>query len=271
MKFEAFFSSFGIESYAVADVKNITLTKSELLAREDFVPRSVILFLVPYYTLTPKNISRYAASLDYHIIIKTIGEGVMEALREDFPDAKMKVYGDHSPIDERHAALTHGLGILGDNGLLINETYGSYIFIGDIVCDIPPELLGAREPDEIRFCHHCGACKRACPTGVLRGESDACLSAITQRKGELAPPESEMMRRYHTAWGCDLCQCVCPHNKNPKKTPIDLFYSDVIEELTMEGLSAMTKEEFQRRAFAWRGRRVLERNLEILENDTDCK
>lgn len=266
MKYNDFFSAFGIEYYAVADINNITLTKSELLDREDFIPKSVILFLIPYYTLTPKNISRYAASYDYHLIIRRIGEGLIEALQEDFPSAKMKIYGDHSPIDERHAALTHSLGILGDNGLLINEKYGSYIFIGDLISDIPPELLGVKEPTAIQFCSHCGACKKACPTGILRGESDACLSAITQKKGDLSSQECDYIRQYHTAWGCDLCQSACPYNQNPKKTPISFFYEDAIEELTLDMLHSMTKEEFQKRAFAWRGKKVPERNLNILEN-----
>ena len=265
MRFDTFFSSMGIEYYAVADIKDVRLTRGELLCREDFVPRSVILFLVPYYTMTPKNISRYAASYDYHLIIRKIGEGLTEAIQEDFPNARMKIYGDHSPIDERSAALSHGLGILGDNGLLINEKYGSYIFIGDMICDISPELLGARRAEEVRYCMHCGACKRACPTGILRGESDACLSAITQRKGELEEWEMECMRSCNTAWGCDLCQSACPYNKSPEKTPLRMFYEGGIEELTSEVLSQMSKEEFEKRAFSWRGRKVVERNLKILE------
>ena len=265
MRFDTFFSSMGIEYYAVADIKNVHITRGELLCREDFVPRSVILFLVPYYTMTPKNISRYAASYDYHLIIRKIGKGLTEAIQEDFPNARMKIYGDHSPIDERSAALSHGLGILGDNGLLINEKYGSYIFIGDMICDISPELLGARGAEEVRYCMHCGACKRACPTGILRGESDACLSAITQRKGELEEWEKECMRSCNTAWGCDLCQSACPYNKNPEKTPLRMFYEGGIEELTSEVLSQMSKEEFEKRAFSWRGRKVVERNLKILE------
>ena len=271
MHFEDFFSSVGIEYYAVADFHNVRVNKEALLQREDLVARSVILFLVPYYVLTPKNISRYAASYDYHLIIREIGEGLCNALNRDFPDAKMKIYGDHSPIDERHAALTHGLGLLGDNGLLINEKYGSYIFIGDLITDIPPQSLGAKEPCEIRFCMHCGACKRACPTGVLRGESESCLSAITQRKGVLEEWEKECMRTYHTAWGCDLCQSACPYNNESVRTPLQIFYSDPIEELTRERLDGMSKEEFLKRAFSWRGRSVLERNLEILENVDFCK
>ena len=132
--------------------------------------------------------------------------------------------------------------------------------------DLSPELLGAITPLEVATCHHCGACKRACPTGILRGEGEDCLSAITQRKGELTESEMDMMRRYNTAWGCDLCQSACPFNREPVKTPIEFFYRERIDELTREKLDTMDKAEFNRRAFAWRGRKTVERNLEILKN-----
>ena len=64
MKYNDFFSAFGIEYYAVADINNITLTKSELLDREDFIPKSVILFLIPYYTLM-QNFSTFALSAEF--------------------------------------------------------------------------------------------------------------------------------------------------------------------------------------------------------------
>ena len=175
-----------------------------------------------------------------------------------------KGYGDHSPISEVSAALVSGLGIVGDNGLIINEKYGSYVFIGDVVTDIEPELLGAVAPLDVKGCHHCGACKRACPTGILRGEGEDCLSAITQRKGELTGDECDMMRKYNTAWGCDLCQSICPYNKSAKTTPIEFFQRERISELTRELLDSMDKETFLRRAFSWRGRKTVERNLDIL-------
>ena len=87
-----------------------------------------------------------------------------------FPDCSYRGYGDHSPIDERYAALACGLGIAGDNGLIINEKYGSYVFIGDVICDVPPETLSAMPVGKILHCSHCGRCRSACPTGILRGE-----------------------------------------------------------------------------------------------------
>ena len=261
---DEYFKEKNIEYYAVlsyADCREISPT---IMAREDFTPRSVIVYLLPYYTGETVNISRYAASLDYHLAIREYSDGLISALKENHPDVRAKGYGDHSPISEVSAALIGGLGAIGDNGLILNEKYGSYVFIGDIVTDIAPELIGATSPRAVLTCHHCGACKRACPTGILRGEGTECLSAITQRKGELSDLEQEMMRKYNTAWGCDLCQSACPYNREPRVTPIDFFHRERISELTREVLDAMDKTAFLRRAFSWRGRKTVERNLDIL-------
>ena len=72
--------------------------------------------------------------------------------------------------------------------------------------------------------------------------------------------------KFNTGWGCDICQSACPYNREPVKTPIEFFYRERIDELTRERLDSMDKAEFNRRAFAWRGRKTVERNLDILEN-----
>lgn len=260
-----FFKKQGIEYYGVLDYAEAREINPAIMERESFEPRSIILFLLPYYAGECENLSRYAAARDYHLAIRHYTAELIDELHRLFPDSSAKGYGDHSPIDEVGAALRSGLGLVGDNGLIINERYGSYVFIGDVVTDIDPELLGAVEPTEIGHCMKCGACKRACPTGILRGEGTDCLSAITQRKGELTDGEMALMRRYNTAWGCDLCQSVCPYNRAPKITPIAFFHRDRITELTRERLDAMDKQSFRERAFAWRGRKTVERNLDILK------
>lgn len=267
-KLREYFESVGIEYFAVLDYRDLIETGASIAERAGFVPRSAVVYLAPYYTGVPDNISRYAASLDYHILLREVGDGLIARLKESFPDLSAHAYGDHSPINECHAAIAGGLGILGDNGLIINERYGSYVFIGDVITDLAPELLGASAPQPIRRCEHCGACKRACPTGILGGEESDCLSAVTQRKGELSQAEADMIRKYNTAWGCDICQSVCPHNGGAAQTPIEFFRRDRIQRLTRELVDGMDKTEFCKRAFAWRGKSPLLRNLAILDGGT---
>ena len=264
-KLKEYFSSVNIEYFSVLSYEDCVETNTRIMDRESFEPKSVIIYLLPYYAGNAENLSIYATSLDYHLAIKEINSGLENLLRSNFANVNLKGYGDHSPIDERHAALIGGLGIQGDNGLLINEKYGSFIFMGDMVTDISPELLGAELPKAYEKCEGCGACKRACPTGILRGEGSDCLSAITQRKGELSDEEKEMMIKYNTLWGCDLCQTSCPHNKDPKVTPVEFFHRDRIPCLTKEVLKAMSDEDFEKRAFAWKKRKTIERNLDILD------
>ncbi len=264
-KLNEFFEKLNIEYFGVLKYSDCQQISERIISRAGFVPKSVILYLVPYYTGDTDNISRYASSLDYHIVLREINEKLERYLSAEFKNSVFKGYGDHSPIDERRAALDLGLGILGESGLLLNEKYGSYIFIGDLVTDIDPEILGAVTPMPMLKCEGCGLCKKACPTGILRDGGGECLSWITQKKGELSKEEQLLMQKYNTAWGCDICQSACPHNKNPKKTPMEFFYRDRIERLTRNIVDAMDKESFEKRAFAWRGRKTVERNIEILE------
>ena len=260
---EQFFSENKIEYFSAVRYRDCIETAPQIMERESFLAKSVIIFLIPYYTKKTENLSVYAASLDYHIFIKEITGRLIDTLKLYYPEEHFAAYGDHSPIDERHAALISGLGIMGDSGLLINEKYGTYVFIADVVTSIPPEELSAVKLD-IKHCSHCHRCIDACPTGILSGKGSDCLSAITQRKGELTENEVELMRKCDTVWGCDICQEACPYNKEREVTPIDFFFEERIDRLTSEYLASLSKEELRRRAFGWRGRAVLERNLEKL-------
>lgn len=259
-----FFKNEKIEYYAVKAYSDCREINPDIMGREDFIPKSVIIFLIPYFVSDGENLSAYATSLDYHLIIRELTAKLSKCILSLYPNARLKGYGDHSPIDERDAALTSGLGILGDSGLIINEKYGTYVFIADLVTDIDPELLGAAPKTEIKRCIGCGACRRNCPTGILRSEGCICLSEITQRKGELSDEEISFMRKYNTVWGCDECQRPCPYNKNLSKTPLEFFEKERITRLTASGVSDMDKSEFQRRAFSFRGRKPIMRNLELL-------
>ena len=260
-----FFEKENIEYYGALDYADVREINPRLRERGGIEGRSVIIFLLPYYAGETVNLSRYAAARDYHVIIKDVTARLCALIAELYPGYRAVGFGDHSPIDERGAALLAGLGILGENGLLINEKYGTYVFIADVVTDVTPELLGTQMPCPVLNCEGCGLCKKACPTGILRAESCECLSAITQKKGELSENEIKLMLEHNTVWGCDICQSSCPHNQNPVLTPIEFFRADRIEELTLQKIDAMSDEKFSERAFAWRGKKTVKRNLEYYE------
>ena len=272
-----FFQNEKIEKWAHLPFSACRVTLPKLLEKEeDFTPQSVILFLIPYFGGFPQNLSAYAASEDYHLFVKTLWERLSPRLAARFPLYRFRMYADHSPIDERHAAVCAGLGVFGKNGLLLTREFSSFQFIGEILTDAPPNALGDYTLFPLRGCENCGKCLSACPTGVLRGKEKDCLSAVTQRKGALSTAEEALMKQVGTAWGCDECQRVCPYTARALAegtiySPIPFFRENRIEALTPKTLSALDKEAFRRRAFAWRGHAVAERNAALFADLSEAK
>ena len=73
--------------------------------------------------------------------------------------------------------------------------------------------------------------------------------------------ELEMIKAHNLVWGCDTCQEVCPHNRDVCETPIEFFCKDLLERIDAEMIENMSKDEFSKRAYAWRGKKTLLRNL----------
>ena len=266
----ALFREEHIECAAVLPFSACRVTRAHLYEREGLVPRSVVLFLIPYFSVEPDNFSTYAAAEDYHYYVQGLFARLSEKLAALYPDEKFFGCADHSPIDERDAAVRAGLGVFGKSRLLLSKQYGSYQFIGEILSSLPPERLGTVTLSPFTECIGCGACLSACPTGVLRGESSECLSAVTQKKGALTEEEKALMRRVGTAWGCDECQKVCPYVKEAAhlgtlKTEIPFFKKNLITRLDTEAIERMSDVAFSRRSFAWRGRETVLRNTRVLE------
>lgn len=231
---------------------------------------NAVVVLFPYFVKGESgNISLYARSLDYHRIGEAKLGRLSETLRE-LGAEKTEIYVDKGGLDDRKAAYLAGLGFWGRNGMLICEELGSYFFIGQIVHDL------ALEPDAPleQECLGCGKCERECPAGALsagRVDVDRCLSAVTQKKGELTAEEEALLRRNGFCWGCDACQSVCPHNSELGNTAISEFLEErraVLKKTDIDGLSNREfKEKYGKYAFSWRGKGVLLRNLEILERE----
>ena len=224
-----------------------------------------IVALFPYFCgyTEGSNLSIYTHGKDYHIVTRSILTSVAKAL-------KLELYETHADIGpeiERKLCVDAGLAYIGKNGMAINDKYGSYFFIGYIACKGDFQLS---EPLN-KNCLGCNRCVDACPGDAL-GEAfdcDRCLSHITQKKGELTPWEEDLIRQNKTVFGCDICQKVCPHNKGVAYSKIPEFINDRICVLTSQDLEGITnkvfKEKYGDRAFSWRGKAVLERNIEIIQ------
>ncbi len=260
--FEEFFKAEGIDFYAVLDAKELTITDRKKFERmeEEIGPiLSAVIFLIPYYSgQKTTNLSIYAQPRDYHYYVRLLSERLDSYLKEKTIKIGYRLFSDTSPIAERAAALRAGLGILGNNGLVLNERYGSYFFIGEIFVTEP--IPAPRLEAPLSRCEACGACEKVCPTGAIRDpERKMCLSLISQKKN-LSEREKALLDAASCKWGCDLCQTVCPYNKNAAHTPIPFFREQLVTRLDEDTVEE-EKAKFQARAYSWRGRNILRRNL----------
>ena len=224
--------------------------------------RSVLLLTLPYLAdRTPGTISKYARGADYHRVSDRRMTALETAIADRVGKGRFVHFCDISPFDETTLALRAGLGCRGRNGRLITPRYGSYVFLGAVVTDL---LLPTTEVAEIPSCKGCGLCIKSCPGGALSSAGvaiDRCLSELSQRKGELSAGTIELMRAHRIGWGCDICQDVCPMNVDAERTTLPEFLEGLTPNLQEEVIAASRD-----RAYGFRGKAVLRRNLELLES-----
>lgn len=273
MKHAELFQRSGAAAWGTCAFSDLPLSAPQRQRAQELCPdaRGVFVAAYPYSAGDGAgNLSRYARGEDYHLVLlRRLGE-VCQGLRELYPAHRFVPGADNSPLDERACARLAGVGIQGRNGLVIVEPYGSWVFLGTILTDLPLPSAPEPAPD----CLNCGACVRACPGGALDKlpfDEERCLSALTQKKGELPPEQEALLRAHPLIWGCDLCQQVCPYNRDALPSPLaDLTgqgavpYLSTLTEEDLEGLSNRSfRAKYGNRAFAWRGPGVLRRNLKL--------
>lgn len=174
------------------------------------------------------RIARYAWGLDYHFVLKrklhSLAKEIKGILGREF---RYRAFVDSAPVLETSLACQAGLGWIGKNGCLLNRKMGSLFFLCELFVDFE---LSADEPITNR-CGKCRKCIDACPTGAIvePGIVDAnkCISYLTiEYKGEIGKEESKAIGDW--LFGCDVCQEVCPFNRNPISCRVDEFYEDVL-------------------------------------------
>ena len=232
--------------------------------------KSIIVCVFPYHIEDKyeSNISRYCYGMDYHLVIKEKLNEICEEIKSVDEKFEYRVFADNGPLVDRYLAYLAGIGYYGVNNNLITDKYGSYVFIGYIVNNYDLEVDNPTN----KTCIKCNKCVKYCPGNALEGNykmnPKKCLSYITQKKEELTLEEKDKMKKNKLIFGCDICQIVCPHNKDICESNIEEFTTDLITNLDEEEISSISNKEFKRRyknrAFSWRGRNIIKRNIDIV-------
>jgi len=183
--------------------------------------KSVISLLYNYFPAqvqvdpqAPK-ISKYAYGRDYHKVLKKRLKPLMAFITEEFGDVHMRCFVDSAPVLEKAWAQKAGLGWVGKHSNLIQQGTGSFFFITEIICDLELE-------EDLPATDHCGTCTKcidACPTDAIvapyQVDGSKCISYFTIELKE-AIPLSAAGKFENWAFGCDICQDVCPWNRFSK-------------------------------------------------------
>jgi epoxyqueuosine reductase len=207
--------------------------------------KSVIVFLYNYLTgeklEADYKIAKYAYINDYHLLIKNKLERVVEMISRTYPEAHCKITVDSANITEKNWAVKAGLGYIGKNSLLQTDN-GSFFLIGTILTDVVFEYDTEKE----RNCGSCMRCVEACPVHAItkpyQVDVRKCLSFHTIENKETA---DDSANTYQWVFGCDVCQDICPNNKNSKPNPDTLDKFSLFLHFKNSDFENLTKEEFE--------------------------
>ena len=191
-------------------------------------------------------ISKYAYGKDYHKVLKKKLKKLFFLMREKIGNIEGRVFVDSAPIHERAWAKLSGLGWIGKNSLLINKNQGSFFFLAEIICDLEVEY----DEPVLNRCGNCSRCIDACPTDAITKaqviNAKKCISYLTIENKDNIPEElNDSMN--NSIFGCDICQDVCPWNKNSKPhEEIEFLPKKNLRKLRKKDWVELTEETFDR-------------------------
>ncbi|MEB2783134.1 tRNA epoxyqueuosine(34) reductase QueG [Algoriphagus persicinus] len=193
------------------------------------------------------KLAKYAYGEDYHFVIRDKLNEFLEILKDEIGEINGRGFVDSAPVMERQWAQKAGLGWLGKNSLLLNREMGSFFFLAELIIDlkVAPDTPLAKD-----YCGTCTACIDACPTdaivdnGVVDGSR--CISYLTIELKDAIPVEFKG-KMENWAFGCDICQDVCPWNRFSKPHHEPLFTpNEEFKHLSKSDWQEITEETFSK-------------------------
>ncbi len=236
--------------------------------------KSVVSLLLNYYPSETQiedtyKISKYAYGQDYHFVIKEKLKELLHSIQENIGEVSGRAFVDSAPVLDKAWAAKSGLGWIGKNSNLITKTIGSFYFIAELIIDLELDYDHATTD----HCGSCTACLDACPTEAIVApyvvDGSKCISYFTIELKDNLP--QEMKGKFDDwAFGCDVCQDVCPWNRfskphneplfNPNPELLSMTKKDW-EEITKETFETVFKNSAVKRT-KWEG---LKRNITFLK------
>ena len=235
--------------------------------------KTVVSVLMNYYPREQQpegapKIAKYAYGEDYHFVMKRKLKSLLQYIREEVGEINGRAFVDSAPVMDRVWGERAGLGWRGKHTLTLTKGTGSYYLIGELIIDYELEY-------DAPVAEHCGSCTRcidACPTDAILEpnllDSNKCISYLTiEYKKDIPEKFSEQMEDW--AFGCDICQDVCPWNRFAKphhEKALDPHPN--LMEMNRDNWREITREVFQEtfrksavKRTKWEG---LKRNLRFL-------
>ncbi len=212
--------------------------------------KSVVSLLLNYHTdktqVDPKapKISTYAYGTDYHFVLKEKLKKLMQLIHTEIGEVNGRVFVDSAPVMDKAWAAKSGLGWIGKNTNLISKKIGSFFFIAELIIDLELDY----DSPTTDHCGSCTACIDACPTEALHQpyqiDGSKCISYLTIELKDNIPTEFKG-KMDNWAFGCDVCQTVCPWNRfaSPHNEPAFEPHEDLLG-LTNREWQEMTSEVF---------------------------
>jgi epoxyqueuosine reductase len=189
--------------------------------------KSVVSLLLNYYpseyqSADSYKISKYAYGQDYHFVIKEKLKELLFSIEEQIGAVSGRAFVDSAPVLDRAWAAKSGLGWIGKNSNLITQKVGSFYFIAELIIDLELEY----DTPTTDHCGTCTACLDACPTQAIiapyQVDGSKCISYYTIELKDNLPVD--MKGKFDDwAFGCDVCQDVCPWNRFSKAHNEPLF------------------------------------------------
>ncbi len=236
--------------------------------------KSVVSLLLNYYPSEFQNpesykVSKYAYGQDYHFVIKEKLKELLFSIQATIGEVAGRAFVDSAPVLDKAWAAKSGLGWIGKNSNLLTQKVGSFYFIAELIIDLDLEYDSATTD----HCGSCTACIDACPTEAIVApyvvDGSKCISYFTIELKESIP--QEMKGKFDDwAFGCDVCQDVCPWNKfsKPHNEPLFNTNKEILlmtkkdwEEITEDVFKKVFKDSPLKRA-KFEG---LKRNIEFLK------